>query len=212
MCAHYVRYPLVVEGWVVLNVYTAIVLVLLLVFQSKTIHTRSGNKFSQLVAMTLILLLSETLGHIGEIFPSQFFILTKVGYFLIFALDPVDYLFAILYIDCFINNEKSLGRKIFILAFKIFVYLNLVLVILSAIFRLGWFFTFDGNEYHRGSFYMIRAALLLVFCLLLSVYSLVYRGKIYKGYVIPILRFQQLRFLERFFRLYLPDLLLATHQ
>ncbi len=172
-----------ISGWIILNFYTALLLVLLLIFEKKTIRTNSGIKFMQLVVMTLILLVAETIGHIGEIYPDRFLFLTKIGYYIIYAFDPADYLFAILYVHCWMDDSvKMRRRKIIIDAYRVFVLINFVAVTVSALFGFKWFYYFEGNEYLRGPLFMIRGVLILVFCMLLSVYTIVYRRSIFEGY------------------------------
>jgi diguanylate cyclase (GGDEF)-like protein len=127
--------------------------------------------------------MSEAVGHIGEIYPYRLLFLAKIGYYIIFALDPANYLFAILYINCWLDDSlQTSGRKIITGAYQAFVAINFILVTVSTVFDLKWFYYFEGNQYMRGPLFMIRGALLLVFCLLLSFYTLCYRKKIYSGY------------------------------
>ncbi len=116
-------------------------------------------------------------------FPERFLFLAKIGYYIIYALDPADYLFAILYINCFLEETtKTRGRKIITGAYQTFVAVNFALVTISNMFNLKWFYYFEGNEYLRGPLFLIRAVLLLVFCLMLSVYTLMYRKNFFTGY------------------------------
>ena len=172
-----------IPGWIILNFYTALLLVLLLIFERKTIHTTAGDRFVSIDLMTLILLASETIGHIGEIYPEKYLFLTRIGYYVIYALDPADYLFAILYINCWLSDtDRTKGRKYFVLSYWIFVVANLVLVTVSTLFDLKWFYYFDGTAYLRGPLFLFRAVLLMLFCLLLSVYTVIYRSSIYADY------------------------------
>lgn len=172
-----------IPGWIILNFYTALLLVLLLIFERKTIHTTAGDRFVSIDLMTLILLACETIGHIGEIYPEKYLFLTRIGYYVIYALDPADYLFAILYINCWLSDtDRTKGRKYFVLSYWIFVVANLVLVTVSTLFDLKWFYYFEGTTYLRGPLFLLRAVLLMLFCLLLSVYTVIYRGSIYADY------------------------------
>ncbi|RKM62045.1 GGDEF domain-containing protein [Butyrivibrio sp. CB08] len=172
-----------IPGWIILNFYTALLLVLLLIFERKTIHTEAGDRFISLDVMTLVLLASETIGHIGEIYPEKYLILTKIGYYVIYALDPADYLFAILYINCWLgDNGRTKGRRPFVFAYWIFVITNFALVTISTLFNLKWFYYFDGTTYCRGPLFITRAVFLMIFCLLLTLYTVVYRESIYADY------------------------------
>ena len=172
-----------IQGWVILNFYSALLLVLLVIFESRSIRTMAGRRFIQLDCMTLLLLLSETVGHIGEANPEKYLLLCGIGYYLIYILDPVDYLFFMLYINCWINKSyKKAQRDAFLWIYRAFVILNFVGVTIDRIFGLKWFYYFDGLEYKRGSLFLVRGALLLFFCVLISVYTIIYRKGIFRGY------------------------------
>ena len=196
-----------IPGWIILNFYTALLLVLLLIFQRKTIHTKTGDRFISLDIMTLLLLLSETVGHIGELHPEKYLVLAKVGYYMIFALDPADYLFAILYINCWLSDtNKKRGSHLFVLAYRIFVITNFVLVTVSVIFNLKWFYYFDGATYSRGPFFLARAVLLMVFCLLVSVYTIIYSESIFPDYRRAIFSLPTLAAIGALLQVVFPDL------
>ncbi len=196
-----------IQGWIILNFYTALLLVLLLFFERKTIRTAAGDRFVQLDIMTLVLLASETIGHIGELFPERLHFLTKIGYYVIYAMDPADYLFAILYINCWLSDTGRMkGRKAFLWAYRIFVVTNMALVTISSVFRLKWFYYFDGTTYYRGPLFMVRAVLLMVFCLLLTVYSVVYRDSIFSGYRVAIFSLPTLAAVGAFLQIVFPEL------
>ena len=194
------------EGWMILNFYTALLLILLLFFQGRTTRTESGDRFIRLDLMTLLLLAAETVGHFGEI-SGKLIGLSKVGYYIIYAFDPACYLFAILYIDCWINEgEKSTGRKIVTAAYKMFVAANFIIVTVSALFDLKLLYYFEGTEYYRGPLFMVRGVLLLIFCLLLSVYSYAYRKKIYADYRGAIFSLPTLSMIGAFLQIVFADL------
>ena len=196
-----------IPGWMILNFYTALLLVLLLIFERKTSHTTAGDRFIRIDLMTLILLASETIGHIGELHPEKYLFLTKIGYYVIYALDPADYLFAILYINCWLSDTgRTKGRKTFVRAYWIFVVANLVLITVSTLFNLKWFYYFDGTSYIRGPLFLARAALLMLFCLLLSVYTIIYSGSIYADYRRAIFSLPTLAAIGAFLQVLVPDM------
>ena len=200
-------YLVVLGGWVILNFYTALVLILLLFFQMKNTLTLSSKRFINLDIMTLILLAAETIGHFGELHPDNFLFLAKIGYYIIYALDPADYLFAILYIDCWINDDnRYAGRRLFTGAYKIFVAVNFLMVTVSTIFDLKLFYYFEGQTYYRGSLFMVRAILLLAFCLFLTVYSVIYRKRIYADYRTAIFALPTLAMIGAFLQIIFVDL------
>ncbi len=178
---------MVLPGWIILNFYTALLLGLILIFQGKTINTKSAEHFVQLVVMTLILVLAETIGRLGELYPEQYFVAMKMGYYTIYALDPADYLFAILYINCWLDKSKVRLKGLFEVLFRAFMAINFLLVTIAVLFNLNWFYYFDGYDYVRGPFFIIRGGFILIFCVLTFVYVLVNFNAIYSGYKKPIL-------------------------
>ncbi|MCR5581519.1 MAG: GGDEF domain-containing protein [Pseudobutyrivibrio sp.] len=131
---------------------------------------------------TLVLLLSETIGRIGEVHPDNYLLLAEIGYFIIFLLDPLDILFAIYYMDCWMDDNKSKSRMAFRYAFEIFAVGNAAIVLISTIFNLRWFFYFENGIYYRGTFFYYRAGLMLLFIALLSVYAIAFKDSIMSEY------------------------------
>ena len=164
-----------IPSWVVLNFFTSFLLILLLMFQNKTSRLQKGRKYSAILTCTLILLISETIGRVGENNPDNLLFLARIGYFLIFILDPVDILFAVNYVDCWMDEENSKPRRRFKEAFRAFAIANGVIVTLSSLLGLRWFFYFENGIYYRGSFFLIRALLVMLFIILLLVYTVVFR-------------------------------------
>ena len=132
--------------------------------------------------MTFFLLVAESIGHIGEMHPDRYLFLAKVGYFFIFLLDPVDILFALSYIDCWMTEGSNPHRKIFHVAFRVFAVLNMAAVVIDQLFGLHLLYNFSGHEYVRGDFFMIRGTLLLIFIVLLVAYVIIFRKDIPERY------------------------------
>ncbi len=197
---------MVVSGWIILNFYTALLLILLLIFQSKTIHTRSGGSFVHLVVMTLFLVISETIGHIGELYPEKFFIYMKFGYYIIYALDPADYLFAILYINCWLDESKTVLKRPFLILYRSFMGINFLLITISVLFNFKWFYYFDGLSYMRGPFFVLRGILILILCFSLFVYVILNRNNIYPEYIRPIFALPSLALIGAFLQIFFTEL------
>ncbi|SER56558.1 GGDEF domain-containing protein [Lachnobacterium bovis] len=178
---------MVVDAGIVLNLYTALLLILLLIFQGGMVHTDSVKQFGRLTLLTLVLLVSETLGRIGEMYPSSFFVLTKIGYFIIFLLDPLEYLVAIDYVNKWMEKSDTIGCIIFKKAFEVFVYGNIILVSISTIFNTRWFYYFKNQQYFRGNFFYVRGAFVMFYCVLLDLYGFIYRKRINSFYRTAIL-------------------------
>ncbi|SDB50845.1 diguanylate cyclase (GGDEF) domain-containing protein [Pseudobutyrivibrio sp. YE44] len=164
-----------VPGWVILNFFTSFLLILLLIFQNKTSRLQSGRKYSAILVCTLVLLFSESIGRIGELHPDKYLFLAQIGYYMIFLLDPVDILFAVSYVDCWMANKNSKPRDYFRAAFQAFALINIILVTVSNILNLRWFYYFENNVYYRGEFFMVRAIMVMIFIVLLLIYAVVFR-------------------------------------
>lgn len=171
-----------VSSWVVLNFFTSFLLILLLLFQNKTSRLQKGRRYSAILFCTFILIASESIGRIGEIYPDRFLYLAKVGYFIIFLLDPVDILCAVYYIDSWMDDDNVRRRHLFINAFALFASINFFAVLIAQIFDNRWFFYFEDGLYYRGPFFLHRAILLMIFIMLLLVYALVFRKDITSDY------------------------------
>lgn len=176
-----------IPSWAILNFFTFFLLILLLIFQNNTSRLQTGRKYSAILICTLILLFSETIGRIGENNADKLVYLAYFGYYVIFLLDPVDILFALSYIDCWMDRESSVPRRIFKGAFEIFAAVNGVLVTVSSMFNLRWFFYFENGLYYRGEFFLVRALVLMVFILLVLVYAVVFRKDLMSDYKNAIL-------------------------
>jgi diguanylate cyclase (GGDEF)-like protein len=176
-----------VESWVVLNFFTAFLLILLLRFQSESSKVTSGQKYSAILKLTLLLIVAESVGRVGEVHPDNLLVLAKVGYFIIFLFDPLDVYLALNYIDCWMNDGNKKSRGVFRWAFRIFAFSNIAAVIIDALFGLHLFFYFEDGLYYRGSLFMIRAALVMLYIILVFVYSLVFRNNFlteYKNHIL----------------------------
>ncbi len=170
------------DGWVVLNFFTGLLLVLLWVFQKSSSGMKTGRTYSALLFTTFLLLLAESIGHIGEAYPDRFLILAKIGYFLIFLLDPVDILIALNYVDSWMDQKDHMGRTVFRIEFIAFAVINILMILMDQFTGLGLIYTFDGMVYTRGSLFMVRAVFMLIFIVLLVVYVILFKNHIPEQY------------------------------
>lgn len=120
-------------------------------------------------------------------YPDRYLALGYAGYFLIFLLDPLDILFALYYLDCWMNDDGMKSRKAVRYSFELFAVFNILFVIISAVFGLKWFFYFEDGVYHRGSWFFIRAIFMLIFIFMLLVYALVFKKHIMSEYKTAVL-------------------------
>ena len=195
-----------VASWITLNFFTSFLLVLLLIFQNKSARLQKGRKYSAILKCTLVLLLSESIGRIGETYPNDFLIFAQIGYFIIFLLDPVDILFAVYYMDCWMNDGNTKPRAIFRIAFELFAVTNFVLVFLATVFKKKWFYYFEDGVYYRGEFFYPRAILLMIFICLLVVYAIAFRNNIMSEYKQAVLFLPAFSFIGSVLQVFLAEL------
>lgn len=195
-----------VASWITLNFFTSFLLVLLLIFQNKSSRFQKGRKYSAILKCTLVLLFSESIGRIGETYPNDFLIFAQIGYFIIFLLDPVDILFAVYYMDCWMDDGNKKLRTTFRIAFEIFAVTNFVLVFLATVFKTKWFYYFEDSVYYRGEFFYPRAILLMIFICLLVVYSIAFRNNIMSEYKQAVLFLPAFAFIGSVLQVFLAEL------
>lgn len=195
-----------VASWITLNFFTSFLLVLLLIFQNKSSRLQKGRKYSAILKCTLVLLLSESIGRIGETYPNDFLIFAQIGYFIIFLLDPVDILFAVYYMDCWMDDGNKKPRATFRIAFEIFAVTNFVLVFLATVFKTKWFYYFEDSVYYRGEFFYPRAILLMIFICLLVVYAIAFRNNIMSEYKQAVLFLPAFAFIGSVLQVFLAEL------
>lgn len=192
-----------VPGWLILNVYVAIISVMLLgMTLSKRACTRQDRSFAIMLTVILVLLTADSFskahlsGRIG-------LWISKAGTYAIFAGDPVGYLSALLYIDSWTANKKDKAEKLLYSLVYLYVLLNFVLVTVSAVFNLGWFYYFRGAAYSRGSLFVVRGLLNMCFCAVISLYIFLRRKKIRTKYTVVVILFPLIILLSGFLQVFI---------
>ena len=66
-----------IEGWIVQNFYASFMLIMLLIFQTRTTKLKTGRMYSNILICTLVLILSETIGRFFEIQGGKYLIFAK---------------------------------------------------------------------------------------------------------------------------------------
>lgn len=194
-----------VPGWVVLNFFTTFLLILLLIFQNKTSRLQSGRKYSAILICTIVLVAAESMGRIGEAY-DLVEKLGEFGYYLIFVLDPIDILFAVSYVDCWMNNGNYKLRTYYKTAFQVFAGLNAIFVTLGILFNTNWFYHFENGIYYRGDYFMIRAVFMLIFIILLLAYVVIFRNNLISEYKNMILFLPLFSFIGAILQIFLSNI------
>ncbi len=197
------RYP----GWLVLNVFTLILAALLLLFHYDNHYKKNEELFLRLVGLTMVLIVMDSLGDFStEVLNYDSLFLKKFGSYMIYVLDPLQYLFSIIYIDQFIESKDQKFKKKFLLPMKIYVLLNFIAVTISALFGYDWFYGFKGTVYYRGPLYPIRALINVLFCISVQIYVICFRRDINRTYRLTLTIFPAIVLFGGFLQILLPGL------
>ena len=171
------------EGWSILNLITSIVLItLLILFVRRGIKLKMGRMYMSILVCSLFLVIADSVSRIGDAHTGILVVLAYISNLLLYLLDPLLILFAVEYVDCWMDEKSKNKRLAFIRGFKVFTIINAVVVLFDQILALRWLFYFKSGIYHRGTFFMVRAVLLLVFILFIAVYAVIFRKSILSDY------------------------------
>jgi diguanylate cyclase (GGDEF)-like protein len=173
---------MVIEGWQVNNFFTVFILVMILAFQRRGTRVKTGKMYTYMIICTMVLVIADTFARIGENRGGSFIIMAFLGNLAMFLADPLIVLFSVIYIDCWMDEKNRKPRKIFKVIFQIFASLNFALVLIDQIFGMKWFFYFERTVYYRGRFFIVRAVLLALFILLVTIYLMIFRKKVLDDY------------------------------
>lgn len=177
------------SGGLVLDFYTLFLAVMLLIFQKNDKKSHSNKSFIRLVAILILLVGFSILGAIGKYLGGKWFILSKISTFFVFAMDPLGFLFSLSYIISYTVGIEQKKLNLFIYPVNLYATINILLVTYSQLFNKNWFYGYVGNEYFRGTFYMVRGLFHVVLCLITMLYVFVFRKNIIDKYRLPIMAF-----------------------
>ena len=173
-----------VPGWLILNVYVLMLTGTMLYFSVREKRQTKQNKsFIRLQGVNLFLLLFDSFSRLEYMgLDTLQYFLARIGNYVIFAFDPIGYLFSILYVASWVKGSKPRAQKIFLGIAIAYAAINFSFVTLSEILKEPWFYTYTDGEYTRGSLFMIRGALNMAYCIVVEVYVLMYQKFIHPYY------------------------------
>ena len=178
-----------VPAWLVLNVYVGIIAVMLLAMTvSKKMLIRQDRSFVFMLAVILVLLFADSF-HKAQLGSTLGQWLCHAGTYIVFAADPVGYLSALVYIDSWTAGTKDHAEKLFYYVVICYVIVNFVLVTVSAVFRLDWFYYYLDTSYQHGRLYVVRGLMNMAFCAFISLYIFLRRRKIMTNYTTVVVLF-----------------------
>lgn len=174
-------------GWLILNIYTLILAALLLIFQHQDRRSFGNALFVRLVVATMALITMDSISEFYRVlFHAESIFLHKLGSYCVFAFDPLAYLYSILYIDQYVDAKRAKSRNWFLTPMKAFVVLNFILVTVSTVLNLNWFYGYRDGVYFRGPYFLARVIVNVFFCVMVQVYVLRYRRNINQAYRVPL--------------------------
>ncbi|MEE8807200.1 MAG: diguanylate cyclase [Lactimicrobium sp.] len=155
---------------------------------NKKVCTKQDWTFSFMLTVILVLLFADSLSK-ANLAGSAGLLIDKIGTYLIYAGDPIGYLAALLYIDSWTSGKKDHKEKMFYGIVIGYVILNFVLITISALFHLGWFYYYTGAIYHHGPLYVVRGLLNMAFCAFITLYIFLRRKQIRTQYTLVVILF-----------------------
>ncbi len=177
------------NGGIVLNIYTLFLALLLLVFQENDRKSKSNKAFIKLVLALISLVLVSVIGDFANEAGGKWIALAEASTFFVFAFDPFGFLFSLSYIDSYTVYGDKKKREFFVWLFRGYAVLNLVLVTVSQIFGLNWYYYYVDGMYHRGAFYIVRGLFHVVLCVSVLLFVFMFKECIIDTYKVPIMAF-----------------------
>jgi len=173
-------------GDLVINVYTLFLSLMLLFFQERGRKSHSSLAYIRLIGILAILVGISAFRDILSLSEGNFMLIMKISNFLIYALEPFSFLFAIKYIDSFVTSEDKDGRAMYIKPITVYAIFNCILVFLDIYLSKGWFFSSFSTGYERGSLFFLRLFAQVLSCFIIFAFVTAYKSSIHKWYIVPI--------------------------
>lgn len=192
-------------AWLMMNIYTAILLILLIYFNGRSHQkSRQSTAFRTLLFLLLSILFWDSLRHISGENAVLINRLLRLGNFMVFSLDPICYCAVILYIEsCADMETHSLLTK---LVWFPMIIINFALLLFSELYDLRLFYYIEGGIYYRGSFYFLRAVVMLSQYFFLELFIYLHRKDFLPSYFVPLNIFPALVFIFTMMQLIFPGM------
>jgi len=174
---------------VVINSYSILILFVMYFHSSKNPYKMSlqHRLYMNLLKLTVIMLITDTLGRFDGNLYAIYPLLNKVGNFVVFALQPIIPVTWVMYahFNIFQDEERTLMlRKP--LAFIVLA--NFILVIANQV--TGWYYTIDAtNIYYRGPYYFVSVFWTISLVIVAFIMILKNRDKVEKRHYNSLLFF-----------------------
>lgn len=162
---------IVIEAWAILNIYNFVIALVLFLFSKKdTSNNEQSKAYERMLILIMFLLISDYLSRFGQTH-GTLHVLSKLGNMFVFLFDPLVGYAILEYIDTWIGKKTNKLNVVKIGITSFFV-LNFVLVLVSHVFNLEFFYHYVDGVYTRGDYFGIRALLLAFEILVLEFYIL----------------------------------------
>lgn len=172
-------------GWLALNGYSFVSLVVLLLLNHRYHEPLSDRRrsFTAMAVLLMALTVADSFARLGST-PGYPILFAEVGNFLTYGFDPLIVFLWMRYLGNWIEISEA-QKKRWMFPVLLFVLLNFLILLLSQV--TGWYYWFDPQgRYHRGPGFGLRAILFITTMVYSEVYVLTQRGKI-SGRYIPTL-------------------------
>ncbi|MBN3490723.1 diguanylate cyclase [Acholeplasma equirhinis] len=171
-----------------LFIYSIILLLAVLISNSKTKHQGTSDRlFSYLLITSIITLIFDFMSRFDGTAMAIFPFLNHLGNFLLFSVNPLLPVLWFMYIHYEIYSNDKILKRFMIASIPIFVF-NQVLVFGTLAY--GWLFHIDeGNIYQRGPLYLVPEFINLVIIIMTFLILIIARNRLIKSHFLMYLIF-----------------------
>ena len=156
------------------GIYNLMLLTAIFAFINKNSNKEREQWYKYLIVLLFLVVIAKLMSE-SHIYGGIFNFVSVVGTFFLFAITPFLGCVMIKYVyDC-MNYAKEKGNRLLII-YIVFSVINLLLLLISQIFSLGIFYSFDGMKYNKGNLYDVRTILIAIEYISMQLY-IIYMSK-----------------------------------
>lgn len=163
-----------IPNWLALNIYVMIIISIIFIFAARKDGSKNGTSkfFEQLLMLIFIAIIFDSIGKI-PIINHTTEIVSKIGKYFVFIIDPLIMVVAFYYINAWFVQDIPISDK-WKKCLTASAVVNFMLVSISTIGNLKWFYYYENYNYIRGNYFALRSAYLVICGLCLMLYSCIY--------------------------------------
>ena len=140
------------------DIYNLMLLIAIFAFINKNSNKEREQWYKYLIALLFFVVIAKMMSE-GPIHGGISDTFSVVGTFLLFALTPFVGCLMMKYVYGCMDYLKEKSNRLLII-YVAFSVINFILLLISQIFSLGIFYSFDGMKYSKGSLYDLRTILI----------------------------------------------------